>query len=280
MARMKIFVSWSGKSSHKVALAFKEWLPFVIQAIELYVSSEDIQKGARWSPEIEGALAEARFGIICLTAENRNAPWLNFEAGALSKVIQNSQTNVCPFLFDLKRSDVEGPLAQFQSVLNEKDDVFKLILTINAAAKPDVELRPEVVKKTFEHFWPELETTFRKIAKEHSKVLEQPRTMEDLLEESVELLRAQQRLGASKEDIAELANLIRQGLFRLSSSSPAAVLSGSLNRMATPGTVLDLPGWGKSGGFFDPDTAISGGKSTTGLRRPPTPENKKDSKKK
>ena len=49
---MKVFLSWSGELSHKVALAFREWLPNVIQSIEPYVSSEDIDKGARWSAEM------------------------------------------------------------------------------------------------------------------------------------------------------------------------------------------------------------------------------------
>ena len=133
---MRVFLSWSGESSHKVACVLKEWLPSVIQSIRPYVSSQDIDKGARWSTDIAKELHESTFGILCVTRANIDAPWINFEAGALSKTIERS--SVAPFLFDIKRSEVQGPLLQFQSTVNEKDDVFKLIASLNSAM-PDVE---------------------------------------------------------------------------------------------------------------------------------------------
>ena len=93
---MKVFLGWSGEVSHDVALALHSWLPRVIQVVRPYVSSEDIAQGARWSAAIAAELGTSNFGIICVTKENVNSPWINFEAGALSREIDKSR--VSPFL--------------------------------------------------------------------------------------------------------------------------------------------------------------------------------------
>jgi hypothetical protein len=59
---MKVFISWSGERSRKVAEALQQWLPRVIQATEPWISTE-ISKGSRWGPEISSRLEESRIGI-------------------------------------------------------------------------------------------------------------------------------------------------------------------------------------------------------------------------
>ncbi len=85
---MKVFISWSGERSKAVAQAWHDWLPNVIQAVEPWMSETDIAKGARWGMDMARELDETRVGIICLTPENLNAPWILFEAGALSKTLE------------------------------------------------------------------------------------------------------------------------------------------------------------------------------------------------
>jgi hypothetical protein len=151
---MKVFISWSGERSHKVALVFRDILPLILQYLVPYVSSEDINKGARWSAEIGTELAVSNFGIVCITKENLSAPWINFEAGALSKSLDKSL--VFPFLFDLSRSEVtDGPITQFQSTINEKDDFLKLLKSINSACTEGA-LESSKIENVLEVWWPQI----------------------------------------------------------------------------------------------------------------------------
>jgi hypothetical protein len=56
--------------SHRVAASLRDWLPSVLQAIEPYGSSKDIDKGARWNTDISKELEDSSFGILCITPEN------------------------------------------------------------------------------------------------------------------------------------------------------------------------------------------------------------------
>ena len=73
---MQVFISWSGVRSKEVAVAIADWLSQVIQAVDPWISS-DIDKGARWSPEIAGRLEESKVGIVCLTKENLDNRWIS-----------------------------------------------------------------------------------------------------------------------------------------------------------------------------------------------------------
>lgn len=118
------------------------------------MSSEDIDKGSRWSNTMAGELQNCNFGLICLTSENLSAPWVHFEAGSLSKIIDRS--NVVPILFELEPSDVKGPLTQFQMVNFGKDEIYRLLQAINNA-DDERKLDENRLIKVFEKFWTELD---------------------------------------------------------------------------------------------------------------------------
>ena len=159
---MKIFISWSGTRSGSVAELLYDWLPPVIQALEPWLSASDIEKGGRWRTAISTYLEESDFGIVCLTRDNMEAPWLLFEAGALSKFQQTSR--VCTFLLDVKPAEVREPLAQFQSTTATVTDVFKLIETINSRLD-GASLDARKLERAFRLAWPEFEKKLRIISK-------------------------------------------------------------------------------------------------------------------
>src|ERR1044071_9633221 len=111
---MQVFISWSGDRSRAVAAALYDWLPNVLQAVEPWMSRANLQAGAEWSRNTLSALERSRLGLICLTPENIQSPWMLFEAGALAR--SSKEVTIYPYLFDLSPSALTGPLVQFQSV--------------------------------------------------------------------------------------------------------------------------------------------------------------------
>jgi hypothetical protein len=95
-------------------------------------------------------------GVICLTEENKHAPWVLFEAGALSRGL--TKNRVAPLLIDLSPQDVQGPLANFNLSGNTKDEIAKLVKMINKEAeKPLAEQR---LQASFDRCWDEFRTKF------------------------------------------------------------------------------------------------------------------------
>jgi hypothetical protein len=163
---MEIFLSWSGERSRLFAEILHQWLPKVIQNVKPWMSSSDIDKGLQWTAEISGRLEQSNFGIICLTTESYKSPWLLFEAGAISSKIGKSK--VCPLLLDFKPSILSGPLSQFQATEFTKDDIFKLLKTINKNLDSK-KLTDNNLKETFDIWWPILEKEITKIPESAEK---------------------------------------------------------------------------------------------------------------
>jgi hypothetical protein len=116
---MKVFLSWSGERSKAVASALRDWLGLVLHYVTPWMSQHDIAAGERWSSEVAKELESCNFGIVCVTRDNLLAPWLLFEAGALSKQIAAGA--VVPYLLDADFSDLlKSPLGLFQGKKAER----------------------------------------------------------------------------------------------------------------------------------------------------------------
>lgn len=157
---MRIFASWSGQPSREVAVLLKNWIPNVLQEVDVYVSSQDIAKGERWLHNVNDNLQDHDFGFSILTPNNVSAPWILFEAGALAKSLKS---RLVPLLCGLNTIDLPNhPLTQFQYVLvPEHDEMLRLLSDVNAAcARP---LPDERLKATFEKWYPDFQAAYKQI---------------------------------------------------------------------------------------------------------------------
>ena len=189
---MEVFISWSGDRSGKVAEALRDWLPSVIQSVTPFMSASDIETGSRWPIDLSIHLEQAQFGLICLTQENLEAPWLLFEAGALSKSIENSR--VVPYLYGVSQAQLQGPLAQFQAAFAKKDSTLEVVRSINGASAENA-LEPTRLERAFETWWPHLNSILDNIPETTEKA-PPSRTDRDILEEILRLTRQMSRQSA------------------------------------------------------------------------------------
>ncbi|MBO1267061.1 toll/interleukin-1 receptor domain-containing protein [Arthrobacter cavernae] len=196
---MKVFISWSGEKSKDFANALRDWLPYVIQDLLPWVSDRDIDSGAMSMAEIHQQLAEVTYGIICTTSENQARPWINYEAGALWKSLDN-QSRVVPLLIDIEREDITSPLGNFQSRLltrasNRKDEFWRLIRSLNEARH--LPIAEAIIQDAFERQWHRMDYAITHIEKNSyaytSVMRPTDKKLEDIHQTLLKLEQAQRR---------------------------------------------------------------------------------------
>ena len=151
---MQVFISWSGEPSKKLGEAVSEWLGDVLQAVTPYFSPQGVQKGTAWYPEVVQNLKASAFGVLCLTRDNTDEPWILFEAGAVAGRFEKA--HVCPVCFGFKPEDLGWPLAAFQGAEYSKAEMLKLVQSINAVAK-HARIPEGRLTRSFERCWQELD---------------------------------------------------------------------------------------------------------------------------
>ncbi len=224
---MDVFISWSGERSGLVANVLAEWFPKVIQAVRPWLSSESIDPGARWNAEVANALEESNCGVLCLTPENLSAPWMLFEAGALSKAVTSSR--VIPYLLGFEPRELQGPLSQFQAVRADESGTVRLVTAVNVAGEIPL-LSPELLAEAFRVWWPQIAPEIERLAASIPSDTPAPqRSVESMLGELLELTRARS-LPVSEP---ELQRLIGGGGGLKESTLGERILSLRLQRMLT-----------------------------------------------
>jgi hypothetical protein len=185
---LKLFISWSGALAKGVANDLRAWIPLVSDKVKPWMSDQDIEAGQRAMNRIEAELEDTGFGIIVVTQENRAAPWLNFEAGALSKAITTDrEQRVAPLLVDIdSAAQLTGPLTQFQANTFGIEGIRSIMRSVGSVAG----VPQEMVDARVEMSWSRLADSVEKTrALVNIQKAAPKRTTDEMLEEVLSLMR-------------------------------------------------------------------------------------------
>ena len=184
---MQIIISWSGKTSYQVALALRDLFRRVVPTLDIWVSSDDIENGSRWSPELLSIFDQTDYALICIDPTNYLSPWLQFEMGAMAKSIDIGR--MITFLFQLQPRDINGPLSQFNMIAFDQQDVLKMIDAIHMNLPGSV-LTSWEVKKGLEDAWPDFVEKLNelKISLAKSKPSTQQRAEDEIPSDTTEYI--------------------------------------------------------------------------------------------
>jgi hypothetical protein len=195
---MEVFIGWSGERSRSLAVAMRSWLPLVLHFVEPWLSEEDVSAGVRWNEAIAKQLDTCNFGILCVTPENADSPWITFEAGSLAKSLEDSR--VIPLLLGLEFSQITGPLAQFQAKKVDSQGIREVVQSINKASGDPIPT--ERADQLVELAWPQLESIVEAIPAA-AGAAKPARSQQQILEELVAGVRS---LEARVREMDELAS--------------------------------------------------------------------------
>lgn len=186
MPNDKLFFSFAGSTSRELAAHLQEFYEYVLASATTFLSARDIGGGEPWAVRLLDELEQTNFGILCLTPDNFNEPWLHYEAGALSK--QWKESHACCMLFgELQPTQIVGPLALRQHIPFKKDRVLALTRDINGTLTRPV--GPQL-ERLFNDYWDDLETKcIETLSRVSNQSVAPQRTNGDLLSEVLDRVR-------------------------------------------------------------------------------------------
>ena len=126
---MKVFISWSGENSQKIAKKLAKALKDIFSdnsEFETFISAENIEGGKAWFEAIRKELKVCDRAIICCTPENVDTSWINFEAGA-SLMNFEREGQVIPYLVGFDAIDKKSPLSNLHAIQHSSEGFKKLV---------------------------------------------------------------------------------------------------------------------------------------------------------
>ena len=210
---MKIFIAWSKDASGAIGNALRDFLLQIHPSgFTPFTSKANIAYGEDWNDILEEELRRSHYGVLCVTEENLNSPWLWYEAGALGvSTVWNggtSKPHVAPVLFGNVNSDkLPAPIRHFQVMKFSRENLLALAQQLNELCRSvdgdDVRrLDASDIKTNFEKAYPTLEKEIQAILDEAEET-----RFREKLDEFDEALKDFRRDNGDDE-MAQMGNLL------------------------------------------------------------------------
>lgn len=168
------------------------------------MSDQDIEAGTNWSERIKRELANTTIGIICMTPENQDARWINYEMGALSKEVKEEENRVIPLLIGFEGPHQVGqPAASLNMVMLGKEGFSKIAKSLNEIAAKKREAA-ELATVT-DLWWSSLSGQIEVAAGAVPMRVPAPRTEQAMVEEILDTVRtiSREKLAPSRRNSNE-----------------------------------------------------------------------------
>ena len=152
------------------------------------MSDQDIKAGTNWSERIKKELANTTVGIVCLTPENQDAKWINYEMGALSKEVNDGESRVIPLLIGFNGThEVGQPAASLNMVMLDQEGFKKIATSLNDISEVSREKADlDLVSDTW---WEKLGGHMEAAAALPAETETEPRDEKAMIEEVLETVR-------------------------------------------------------------------------------------------
>ena len=158
-----------------------------------FISTQNIDSGERWEKRISKELEKTNCAVLCVTEDNQDSPWLNYEAGSLGKIVDIAR--VIPYTLGFPPGEMQtnGPLRSFQGEQNDEDGTWRLIKSLNKLLPTPNE--ETFLREGFDRWWPSFKDAMYKALSSDPKVKKNRPTEFELLFEM-------------RKDIQQLSNRV------------------------------------------------------------------------
>ena len=172
LTSMTVFIGWAGETSKAIASILRNWLAGMFDNHINIFTPDNLATGSLWFVALNEALTTVvDCGLLCLTADNANSPWLAYEAGALRQKTEL----VIPLLFEVSSvMQLSDPLRRFPALSFGFESMLEVVYQLNDLCG-DKRLSEQELERRFQARYPTLQALIKeKLSEMKSQVLPTP----------------------------------------------------------------------------------------------------------